>query len=133
MRLNRENIQYAIKLMENAKALDMRLFQTVAKGQPLAQTLGELHRSGNSACLGGYIAISPKFRKDGGYSDARGAPVYGRSGLSSGAVGEWFGIPTLAACQLMFGLNDYYDIPLAKVTPEHVIAKLRQLLGEEKT
>lgn len=54
--MNKERIQYAISIMEQAENLDMNSYQSAFNH---VATIKELHTCGNTACFAGYLALSP--------------------------------------------------------------------------
>lgn len=72
--MNKERIQYAISIMEQAKNLYMNSWQSAFK--PVA-TINELHFCGNTACFAGYLALSPLFKEVGGAVGSHGHPILG--------------------------------------------------------
>jgi len=135
LNLNVENIQDIIDTLKMSQSrLEMECWQT--KNKKSARNIEDLHFCGMAACLGGYVAISRRFRKAGGMIDKRdGSPIYNCQ-RDEKAVAEWFGISYLLAdricCMKNHGMS--YGVPYSKdVTKEMVIDKLEMLIkkGED--
>ena len=62
--------------------------------RPAAETLEELHECGNLACIGGYLALWPRFQEAGGEGDfsSRGCPVINRR-YGARAFAYFFDLP----------------------------------------
>lgn len=138
--MNRERIQAAIELMKRARNLNMITWQTKRSPiSPPAGTVSELHACGNSACFGGYLALSPEWKEAGGTVTIKGGPVMSGGFRGAAAVAEYLGISERQAESLVFGdldgteeeWSNFYDKFWRRVTPQDVIAKLEQLLEME--
>lgn len=84
--MNKERIQYAISIMEQAKNLKMTYWQGE---EGFSSTIEELHTCGNTACFAGYLALSPLFQADGGGMDTDGEPVF-EGGYGHEAIHSYF-------------------------------------------
>lgn len=62
--MNRTNIQATLDVLRQAQAFNVRYFQHGPA--PCANTAEELHACGNTACIAGYVAISPGWKAFGG-------------------------------------------------------------------
>jgi hypothetical protein len=74
------NLQTTINILERAKKnnglFDIHYFQySPTIEDHYVKTERELHSCGNSACVAGYIAVSPEFKKIGGQVGVNGTPV----------------------------------------------------------
>lgn len=123
--MNRENIKYCIELMKRADKFSMRTYQT---GYPISTSLDELHRRGQSACFAGYVAVSDKFKADGGFVKRRGVPCINEK-EGAAAIAEWLDIPFKLADRLIYNRGSYYPISFEDVKPEHVIEKMEEILN----
>lgn len=129
--MNRENIEYMKTVMEQATSFHMRAFQNITtSADEFAETVDQLHQCGNTACFAGYLAISEKFKQDGGRA-RNGVPVY-RSFDDYYAVAEWLGISNLLTEKIVYGCDNFYDdlfgVPFEKVTPAHLIQVMDMIL-----
>lgn len=101
-----------------------------------AKTYPEFHKCGSSACFGGWLAVSPDFRKEGGSVDLSrdGAPKFGAfTGFN--AMTAYF------ECEddddFIYGLafpgrsHDFYRKSAIKVTALDVAEKLLELIKAE--
>lgn len=132
--MNHENILYSIKLMEEAKergTFDMMRWSSLST----VNSIKDMQNCGVGACFAGHIAISEKFRAEGGYQSCR-LPVFkGRYGTE--AIALWLGIPEELAVCLVFGNTDnkgwsvFYHCHIMDVGPEDVIAQLHIILSGE--
>lgn len=130
----------AIDIMERAGKVDMHNWQGRQDGSrafngQIKSNEKEHHACGNTGCLAGYIAISPEFKKDGGYVDfgLDGAPsIMGDAGYrrtGAGAIAEWMGIGRFNSDALC-GLGEswlFYGCSTTNITKEMVLAKLYAL------
>lgn len=71
--MNRENIQYTIDLLKQAQSFNIHTFQSYGNGT-VATSTEELHACGNTACIAGYVALSPRWKELGGQQTISGAP-----------------------------------------------------------
>lgn len=133
--MNKENIEYSIQLMQNAKNLNMGYYQS---GEKKVNNIELLHSCGNTACFAGYIAISDKFKNDGGTKYRNGSPEYDNK-WGAEAISVWLDISFNLACSLVtgacgFGLfSPFYNKEFTDVTPEDVIEKLELILDGSLT
>lgn len=138
--MNRENVKYCIELMQNATSFDICDWQS---GFKLRDSIDALHSCGNTACFAGYIAISEKFKNDGGIQGTSGAPIIGIN-KGSNAVAYWLDIPERLAYSFTngdtcmqklndsyFTYSDFYEKAWCDIKPQDVIKKLNQLLNGE--
>lgn len=144
--MRKENVEAAIRIMQQAENLDMTWFQNanISGGFRYAtHSIDELHACGNSACFAGYVALSKEFQDDGGGVLAGGRPVYRRGSNSihgHSAIAEFLGISDELATLLVYGEPDdaegpedeaFYGKSFESVTPEDVIEKLEMILSGE--
>lgn len=101
-----------------------------------------LAKCGTAACLAGWIAVSPEFKADGGFSNQRtGAPMFPNGyedifaptpvvRIEKGieAVASWLGIDKDVAEYLC--MPERYP-PGLTVQPNHVIERLEELLDRD--
>lgn len=116
--MNRENIEYCIELMRNAKNLNMLNWQGVGNtNSPIIKdhvlSIDDLHACGNTACFAGYVALSPKFQNESGYIECGGMPVFRDNTFTiwsgAGAIAAWLGISTDQARLLVYGtIGQFY-------------------------
>lgn len=129
--MNRENIEYMIGIMEEAEALDMNYFQDSPNDEPgYAETIDILHKCGNRACFAGYMAISDKFKQDGGCS-MRGAPAISRFHEDE-AVAYWLDISEELASEIVFPNPEIFNRKsYSTISPRDVIQVLENILDGE--
>ncbi len=72
-----------------------------------AQDLTSLHTCGNSACIAGYLAVSPLFQSFGGGSSSFGAPVMNWWCSGRYTFARWMEMPTQFAASLVLGVDQY--------------------------
>lgn len=132
--MNKERVLKCIKMMEGAKALNMREWQHGLLRH--AKTIEELHACGNTACFAGYLAISDFFREAGGTMVTGGCPAY--NDISDyEAVAEFLDISCVTAEGMVHGDLDYtghsefYNKPWREVTNMDVVAKLQLIFSGE--
>lgn len=144
--MNRERILYAIELMkqvrDEGKKLDMTGWQqsdTPAK---------DFHTCGTACCFGGWLAISPKFKQDGGRIGCFGAPMFGEDILTdqeyllrdvgSQAIANYLEIDEDASdhlCAIICSIpNEFYAhrLETEDITPDDVINALQTILNSEE-
>lgn len=98
--MNRANIQATLDILRQAQAFDIRYFQ---RGAPhYVDTIEQLHACGNTACIAGYVAISPGWKAFGGVCNA-GQPVLG--GLTEEEIEEG------DHDQIIASLMKYWELP----------------------
>jgi len=139
--INKENVQYSIELLQEARKNKLRLdmdccFQHYEK-DGAKTTLEEVFSCGTPCCLAGFIAVSPKWIEDGGsvhvgsgISINRGFPLMGNSG-GTAAVSDWLGISTNEGKCLLCSSSPYskllYRVKPSEVKYEMVIEALVRL------
>lgn len=131
--VNKVNVQKAIDIMERVPndMLNMRFFQSGSLYGTVT-TEEALHACGNKACFAGYIAVSPEFKADGGKSSWSGAPRLTPGDNATDSISKWLDIDLDLAESFVFGDSDtFYPVPWTEVKPQHVIAKLKELLKTE--
>lgn len=107
--MNRDNIQSTINILRRAKNFNICSFQGNGGSPIVVKTEEELHQCGNSACIAGYIAVSPEWHALGNTCTNSGAPD--KPGSSRGAaelMAEFWGVPDEVASAIVFG-DGYYD------------------------
>lgn len=104
--MNRENIHYTIDLLKDAQNFKIRWFQRNPGAETYVTTIEELHACGNTACIAGYVALSPLWRQLGGGIDRHGCPEpppeY-ESENTSEAFSKFWGISERAAEAIIYG------------------------------
>lgn len=146
--MNRENVEYCISLMENAKNLCMQDYYI---GNNDCNTIEELHACNNTACFMGYVGLSEKFKEDGGDVFHPNIPILTIDGEEYDghyALAKWLDIDVDLAHQFVMGVRDenfcyyrmytdpnryspFYAKPWDDVKPQDVIEKLKLLLSGE--
>lgn len=124
--------------MRKANNLNMKFWQSCENGVT-ALNIKQLHECGNTACFAGYIAISKRFKKEGGVISGAGCPYF-KDGIGHGAIGEFLNISNILSERLVHGdfcdstdikYSKFYNKPWEEVTPEDVIEKLELILKGE--
>lgn len=141
--MNRENIEYAIWLLKKKatrKNFNMRNYQSEMgdllrhqTGMTRAETIAELHAFNLTACFAGYIALSDKFRAEGGRFSV--TPIF-KNHYGKDAIACWLDISRETASKLIIDFDsEFYERNLSKVKRRHVIRKLKKLLksGENES
>ena len=131
--MNLTNVNKAIAVMERVKArgdtLDMGCWQGFT-GEAAVATEAEAHTCGTAACFGGWVAVSPEFRADGGWANHdTGDPRLGDQ-CGPMAIAEWLGISDNHAsgiCGIHSCLNTYGVESVVEVTVDHVLGVLYKL------
>lgn len=128
--MNLNNVKKAIAIMERVKERDDLLDLCVWQHpKAIQETEEELHECGTSACLAGWIAVSPEFQADGGSVGADGGPILGTY-EDHYAVARWLGIPnesdSLELCG-MFNARAVYGVDEEEVTVDDVLRVLYRL------
>lgn len=97
-------------------------------------SIEEIHSCGYAACLGGYLAVSEKFKADGGAADKDGEPIY-QEEYGEYAIAKWLDIDIPLGEWLSMPV--YYDvlyspsIELGNPEPAEVINRLQYILNNE--
>jgi len=132
MCINVENIQDAIDIIKMPESkLHMSRWQQYA--DVARPTLDSLHKCGMAACLGGHVAVSPKFIKAGGCARYSGSPEY-KELRGHLAIAEWFWISDYLAkdiCGLSYhagGGGVYRESLGVSITKEMVIGVLEKII-----
>jgi len=133
--MNKTNVQHAINIMKRAGKLEMELWQGRRKGRQYETTEKDLHACGTAACLGGWIAVSPEFRKDGGRArENNGSPILGGFSYEM-AIAKWLDISEELAGKLCTVEENvkFYGKRAMDITKDDVIEKLeRVLIGDHR-
>lgn len=139
IRPNMAVLDQIIAMMERAAEHDsiaMMQFQATRRSGVLARTEAELHKCGNSACLAGYIGVSPEWQEFGGTINVMGIPVLTQVPTLSAedALGAWLGVSSLCIDPMIFphyqnGRNNHmvYQKRWEDVTARDVIKVLRRV------
>lgn len=148
-KINKENVLFSIEVMKQAKNLQMESFQG---GTGSSCTMDDLHSCGNTACFIGYLALTDYYKKfalDVWYKD-RNPKVWRDGTVLSGDEGEgifepehylakFLGVSVEKAEGFIYGsggdgsIRSFYPVEFSEVKPEHVIAKLEELLNESNS
>lgn len=142
-----ENLKYTINLMEQLHAqkakLDMSRFQKRTQlGLPLKTKLKEAVECGTACCLAGYIAVSPRWKEQGGEVGMEGCPAYYPKELKKGRrgiylAGKWLGLADDDEIEGLFANGEnssvrYYGHYREDITYPMVIAKLKAILARHQ-
>jgi len=79
LKLRRINtcIKVQQRVVDNNRNFDMTAWQDIEDHPTWAhKTEKDLHTCGSAACFGGYLALSPEWKRAGGSVDMEGTPVY---------------------------------------------------------
>ena len=110
--MNLVNVDKAVTIMERARDIGSILYMASWQGRVIAKDDGDyLRECGTGACFGGWVAVSPEFRADGGSMAAiSGAPrIHFEDTECCGpsAIAIWLGIGhEEASCLCGIGGND---------------------------
>lgn len=141
-----ENLKYTIEMMEKLHAqkakLDMRIFQHTQLHLPLKTELKEAVDCGTACCLAGYIAVSPRWKEQGGEVGMEGCPAYYPKELKKGRrgiylAGKWLGLADDDEIEGLFANNEqssiqYYGWYREDITYPMVINKLKAILARRQ-
>lgn len=125
--MNLRRMDVCIKVMQRvaakAYAFDIETWQ---QGGSNRLTEKGLHKCGSSACFGGWLAVSPEFRRSGGGVERLGGrPIFNGFGGSS-AVSEYLTISYRAACLITSeNYPELYQDLKRKITARNVLARLK--------
>lgn len=148
--VNVEAVTKAIAIMgrvhERGSELDMANWQTAFEEdgtqiEPDADSLCtdelEMHNCGSAACFAGWVAVSPEWKRIGGFVDSGGGPklhLEGQILFGSEAIAAWLNIPLTTAEQLTCTHQEYrnrtalYGKPMYCISALDVIDQLKKLL-----
>lgn len=101
--MNIENIQYTIELLKSAENFDIAHFQLY--GGNIAHSVEELHTCGNTACIAGYVAVSPRWKELGGTVSLFGEPAPPKGYVSEKETDDAVGDEIVAAMAKFWGLQ----------------------------
>ena len=138
--MNRTNIETTIAILRRAQNFDISSFQG-ARRAPYenVDTEEELHKCGNTACIAGYVAISPEWIAFGGDVDHGGPSLNGSDYEDAMAV--FWDIPVEDASGIIYGDSslertlDRYSIEgidpdkWSQLTKEDAISIFEQMLA----
>jgi hypothetical protein len=135
--MNKERLQTLITVLKRVaeSRFDINSWQETEFEEDAVETEAELHACGMTACVGGWLAVSPEFKADGGMVTYYGSPSFnGKFGEE--AIEKYLMCDT-ATAQGVCGLDRYVPrehkfYPLHEcqhsATLPQVIAKLESLL-----
>lgn len=114
--MNRDNIQTTIAILQRAKKFDITSYQRPDNIDDMyddpewrfATTEEELHACGNSACIAGYVAVSPEWRALGGVS-SNGGPVTDTA-FGVAAMMEYWGLNEATVEAIVAGAEFTYFV-----------------------
>jgi hypothetical protein len=136
MMINKVRLQKLIDVMQRVadggKSFDLGNWQDVEHGHIKGQNVSsekELHACGMSACVGGYLALSSEFRKEGGSVNHWGAPaIKGSSGYNAVEIYLECSDVTAECITNPDYAEEFYGFHHSQVTPEIVVDRLKDLL-----
>lgn len=144
--MNRDNIQYTIDLLKQAQNFNICHFQ-FSPIDNYVRTTEELHKCGNSACIAGYVALSPRWKELGNGVDEEGFPVVSRKYLGNstpdlvGGFMKFWGLGETTTCAIIYGehfrnfceWNGISGMPSnwEEMTKENAISLFEQLLAKQ--
>lgn len=115
--MNRKNIYATIEILHHAQNFDITGFQTDPRfnalegfnGHPKrVGTIEELHQCGNTACIAGYVALSPAWRDFGGRCE-EGVPKLKELGANLSieeGLQKFWGLSEMTVGCIVYGLGD---------------------------
>lgn len=134
--MNKEHVEELIKVMKNAKKAGAKLDMTYWQNTDcLKSSIKEMVDCGTTACMGGFLAVSPAWKKiDGFVSTNSGAPAINVEGLGTlhgtVAIAHYLNINLGTASKLAYvgpPINRVYSKPKKQVTFDDVIKVLQRL------
>ncbi len=139
--MNKDNIQITINILKRAQNFNIRSFQD-HEGFTAVGTEEELHRCGNTACIAGYIAISPEWHSLGGTADDDGCPIKdGPYKNPTGLMSEFWDVSADVAYAIIYGdywylftkMNNFENLPTAwsQLTKDTAISLFEQMLTRD--
>jgi hypothetical protein len=144
--MNRKNIQDTINILQRARNFDIRRFQRSRFGEVCVNTEEELHACGNSACIAGYVAVSPEWAEFGGKVEG-GYPYLTDCQNAAGSLATYWDLPKRVVSAIVYGSRSedgqnyaevlaefgVKDLPLhwGFITKEDAIGIFQQLLANE--
>ncbi len=147
--MNRKNIQATIDILKQAQNFNIATFQGNGRNG-MACTIEELHKCGNTACIGGYVALSQAWRDFGGYI-IEGAPSLSDDGDGPDAIAAmvaFWELPIDVVGAIIFGdewnvfIDNYGIVGLPRddesetssgwytLTKDHAVSLFEQLLAK---
>lgn len=143
--MNKANISYAIRVMRRVqardRAFDMRSWQSrFSQFNRYPHTEKAAVECGTACCFGGWLALSPGWRKQGGSTNIGGMPIIWLKPYlnvrGSRALAHFLGIGYEQARELTAEAvgewSGFYNKPVLKITPQDVIDKLQSLMRTDK-
>ena len=117
------------RVVDKNKPFDMQTWQDMDDVLQKASTEEELHTCGTTACIAGYLAVSPEFKKAGGKVSRIGAPIFD-------GVDQYRAIESYLECSMELAelitdpsMTDiFYDAEVRYLTPKIVVSRLNGLL-----
>jgi len=133
--MNKVNVQKAIDIMKRAGKIDMRVWQEKNLDGKYVKTEEELNSCGTAACFAGWISVSEEWKSDGGFTGKQGAPciITENDGEihNSMAIAYWLDITLDNSNKLLYGLKNFYKMPIECVRKEDIIDRLEKMLKED--
>jgi hypothetical protein len=105
--MNRDNVQATINVLRRAQNFNISSFQAPREefaGLRVAQTEEELHKCGNSACIAGYVAVSPEWAiYGGGVARCDGMPKHPHFNSPAKMMAVFWGLAGGTAATIIYG------------------------------
>lgn len=103
--MNRSNVQATLDILQLAQNFDINDFQIRSGTQhKYANTIEELHVCGNTACIAGYVGLSPAWREFGGEIKYGIPHLKGQSTFGTEeAMAAFWGVDTHTAGAIIYG------------------------------
>lgn len=102
--MNVKNLRKSIEILKRSSDfLNMCYFQSY-DGEHMENCVfseKEAHECGTSACLAGWIALSPEWQKDGGRVAESGLPILGTL-TAEEALAKWWGVEITLARDIIY-------------------------------
>ncbi len=112
-----ENIRATIRALEAANNFDMAAWQYNANDKDkICTTIEEANDCGTSACIGGYSAMTPEFKSEGGftYKDRTFPCIRDNKGTlytGAAALGYFWGVPLVISAGVCGVDYIYVELP----------------------
>jgi hypothetical protein len=155
MSANITNLKTTLAILKRAEKLNMYAFQMNKYDDDcgydytpdIASTEAELHKCGNSACIAGYVAVSPEWRAFGGLVGADGGPILPREFNPVSALAKFWGLshadthaiisggnwPEFLRSYKMIGIDPCDEYSWDRLTKEQAVTMFEQIIKWHET
>jgi len=119
--------EWMLKIHETGDKFDLSQWK---KPDDSNTTYSSMHKCGTSACFGGWLAVSPDFKKEGGEADIGGCPIFdNHEGYE--ALNSYFGFDEISNLADPWQAFVVYGKSSIYVTALDVAEKLLELVKAE--